>query len=114
MKSVCIIFLCAFFTPSMLHAQVSGTGASGQYCATYSDDASPEDCSFSTFEMCEQSISGIGGSCAPQSEAPAMPPPPLFHFFQTPVAPAAVPPPFANQPVPPPPTLLPDAPPNGN
>jgi hypothetical protein len=82
--------------PSMLHAQGLGTAAQGQFCATYDDDAAPEDCSFTTLEMCQESISGVGGYCASQSMAPGMPPPPLLKPFQYPSA-------FAPAPAPPPP-----------
>jgi hypothetical protein len=68
------------------------------FCATY-EDTYPEDCSFTSMEMCEQSVNGVGGQCRPQSEAPATPPPARFHLLPwanvTPVAPPA--------PVPPPP-----------
>ncbi len=67
------------FIPWLLVAQHGGAAAQNQFCATYNDNA-PEDCSFTTLEMCQQSVSGVGGSCAPQAAAPAMPPPPLFQF----------------------------------
>jgi hypothetical protein len=70
--------------------------ARGQYCATYNDDATPEDCSFTTMQVCQQSVNGVGGYCAPQSEAPVMPPAPLFEFRRDPYA-------FAPAPIPPPP-----------
>ena len=83
MKALRIIMLGGVFMPSMLHAQ--GTTQS-QFCATYNDDATPMNCSFTTIEMCEESVSGVGGYCAPQSLAPAMPPPPLLKPFQFPSA----------------------------
>jgi Protein of unknown function (DUF3551) len=94
MKAPRIMMLCGVLVPSMLHAQ--GTVAHGQFCATYNDDATPMNCSFTTIEMCEESVSGVGGYCAPQSLAPGMPPPPLFKPFQFPSA-------FAPTPVLPPP-----------
>ncbi len=109
-----IILLGGLLVPSMLHAQVPA--AQGQFCATYNDDDTPEDCSFETLEMCQESVSGIGGYCAPQSLAPAMPPPPLLkpYSFSSPYAfaPTVVPqPPIdpAAGPLP-----LPDTLPNGN
>jgi Protein of unknown function (DUF3551) len=99
MRALRIMLLGGLFMPSMLHAQSAsiGTGAAaqGQFCATYNDDATPMDCSFTTLQMCQQSVSGVGGYCAPQALAPAMPPPPLFRPFQDPsaFAPATVPPP---------------------
>jgi hypothetical protein len=91
--------------------------AQAQFCATYDDDATPEDCSFTTMQMCQQSVDGIGGYCAPQAEAPAVPPPPLFQFNRGPdaFAPAPMPPPpLADQTAPPAqaPMQLPDASPN--
>jgi hypothetical protein len=58
-------------TAPPLHAQ--------GYCAQFSDGTSP-DCSFTTRQMCEASVTGIGGVCLnnpyPQSVS-AAPPPPL-------------------------------------
>jgi hypothetical protein len=100
MRALAIIMLGGLFMPSMLHAQGTGTPAQGQFCATYNNDAAPMDCSFTTMEMCQESVSGVGGYCAPQALAPAMPPPPLFRPFQGPSA-------FAPANVPPPPPMMP-------
>lgn len=112
-----IIVLGSIFMLLILYWQTGEVEAQGQFCATYNDDSTPEDCSFLTLGMCEQSVSGVGGSCAPQSLAPPMPPPPLIQFRPDPYAfaPAPMPPaPTGNQPVLPPPRLLPDASPDGN
>lgn len=42
-------------TPSHAQGQYS-------YCAQFSDGTSP-DCGFSTLQMCEQSVTGVGGVC---------------------------------------------------
>jgi hypothetical protein len=96
MMALRIIVLGGLFLPSMLHAQGPGISAQGQFCATYNDDATPIDCSFTTLEMCQESVSGVGGYCAAESLAPGMPPPPLFRLFQSPSA-------FAPTPMAPPP-----------
>lgn len=91
-------------------AMASPAHAQGQhYCAMYPGNVAPEDCSFMSLEMCQQSINGLGGYCAVQTDAPPMPPAPLFRLFPEPAQPAAVPPPplsnAATSPV-----MLPDAP----
>jgi hypothetical protein len=100
MRTFQIIALGGLFIPPFLFAQYRDLAAQGQFCATYNDNA-PEDCSFSTMQMCEQSVSGAGGSCAPQASAPVMPPgPPAAPLFPLRPDPYA----FAPAPVPPPPT----------
>ena len=48
------------------------------YCAQFSDDSSP-DCGFTTLQMCEASVTGVGGLCLnnpyPQNSSTALPPP---------------------------------------
>lgn len=76
---------------TMLHAQGNGPGSTGYpYCAQFSDGSSL-DCGFSTLQMCEQSVTGVGGVCilnpaGPPSAGPpnqgaynlsAVPPPPI-------------------------------------
>jgi len=116
MRACEAVILTAVMVASLALLQAGEALAQAHFCATYNDE-SPEDCSFTSFAMCQQSVSGVGGSCAPQSEAPAIPPPPLFQgnpFSQRDpyaFAPAPMPPPPGmDQPAPPPPTLLPDAP----
>jgi hypothetical protein len=84
---------------ALVFAPAPSAFAQSRFCATYDDDATPEDCSFTSLQMCQQSVSGIGGYCAPQGIAPAMAPPPLFGppSFGPPYA-------FGPAPVPPPPT----------
>lgn len=76
---------------SPLHAQ-------GQYayCAQFSDGTSP-DCGFSTLQMCERSVTGIGGVCLLNPAGPPVQPataaqsPTSFNSVAVP------PPPFAQQ-----------------
>jgi Protein of unknown function (DUF3551) len=90
-------FVVALATASPLHAQ--------GYCAQYASDTSL-DCSFSTLQMCEASVTGVGGVCIdnpyPQTAAEAPPPPlPLppgqtkYQLFPatSPTLPASPPPP---------------------
>ncbi len=79
MRALQVIALGGLCIPLLVFAQYRGVAAQSQFCATY-DDNSPEDCSFTTMEMCQQSVSGVGGACAPQASAPVMPPPPLFQL----------------------------------
>jgi hypothetical protein len=92
-----IVVIAAFFMPSALHAQ--GGAPQGQFCANYYG-TQPEDCSFTTMQMCQASVSGVGGYCAPIALAPTMPPPlikrdpfALNSGSDPAFAPAAVPPP---------------------
>jgi Protein of unknown function (DUF3551) len=105
-----IVVLLALFLPASAYAQ--GAAPPTQFCATYNSDSQPEDCSFTSMAMCREAISGVGGWCAPQPLAPAMPAPPLFQFPGQSAPISVPPPPLANQPapVPPPPMTLPDAP----
>jgi hypothetical protein len=43
------------------------SGASGQYCANYSDGT--QNCGIPTLESCQQSVSGVGGECGPDNSA---------------------------------------------
>jgi hypothetical protein len=82
-----IIFLGQIVMSSPVHAQGSA------YCAQFSDGSSA-DCGFSSLQMCEQSVTGVGGVCImdpsgsgavpsanTQNQMPfnasAMPPPPF-------------------------------------
>ena len=112
-----LVLICAvLFLPSQpalaqLSQQGRGGTTSGQFCATYNSDSKPEDCSFTSMQMCQESVSGLGGWCAPQAGAPVTPPPPLLQFPAL-NGPARVPPPpVADQPAVEPPMTLPDAPP---
>ncbi len=108
------ILLCCLFMPAIAIAQCRTAAAQGHFCARYDDDATPEDCSFTSFEMCQQSISGLGGLCAPAMDSPAPPPAPLFQFpMPSTFSPAQVPPP-PDMSGTAPPTQLPDAQANGN
>jgi Protein of unknown function (DUF3551) len=102
MRALLIAALGGLCIPLLVLAQYGGVAAQGQFCATYNDN-SPEDCSFTTMEMCQQSVSGVGGACAPQASAPVMPPPPLFQFPQIRPDPYA----FTPAPVGPPPPMGP-------
>jgi hypothetical protein len=114
MKTALSIWIVAsavsFATPSVVLAQNDASALPDHFCAT--SEFAPEDCSFTSMAMCEQSVSGVGGSCAPQSASPAMPPRPMFQLFdRTPAAafpPTAVPPPPMTQQSPGP-LQLPDA-----
>ena len=105
MKALWIAIAAGTFAtplPLFTQAQAQGVAPQGNFCATY-DDNSPEDCSFASMAMCQQSVSGVGGSCAPQAAAPSMPPAPIFPSLLNPsppsaFAPAAVPPPPMDQP----------------
>jgi hypothetical protein len=68
--------------------------AQGQYayCAQFSDGTSP-DCGFATLQMCERSVTGIGGVCLLNPAGPPV----------QPVAAAPGPAPFNAMAVPPPP-----------
>jgi hypothetical protein len=86
------ILLGYLFTISPLHAQ------NYPYCAQYDDGS--EDCSFSSLSMCNQSVTGVGGTCGlnprvsgssaasagPPSFNPAyVPPPPIQQLASGPV-----------------------------
>jgi hypothetical protein len=108
------VFCCCSLALALATAHSRIALAQGHFCARYNDDATPEDCSFTSFQMCQQSVSGLGGICTTAADSPTPPPPPLFQF---PAPQSAFPP----APVPPPPDLsagpmqLPDAPQsNGN
>lgn len=103
-----VLLFHVLVAPALVHAQSSGAAGPSHYCATYNSDSQPEDCSFTSLQMCQQSINGLGGWCGPQSQAPVMPPPPLFKFpaqfdsgqaWGTPLAfpPASAPPPPIGQ-----------------
>lgn len=76
---------------SPLHAQ-------GQYayCAQFEDGTSP-DCGFSSLQMCERSVTGVGGVCNLNPSGPPVQPAPTAQN-QMPFNSSAVPPPpFAQQ-----------------
>jgi hypothetical protein len=104
-----IIFLGQIVMLSPVHAQGSA------YCAQFSDGSSA-DCGFSSLQMCEQSVTGVGGVCImdpsgsgavpsanTQNQMPfnasAMPPPP---FAQQSSGPLQLPGPSQLQAPPPP------------
>jgi hypothetical protein len=101
MMALLVILLTHLLMASSAHAQ----GVGGVYCAQYSDGSSP-DCGFSSLQMCEQSVTGVGGVCTQNPAGPsaalvggqepyASPPVPQLPFVQSSAFPAA--------PVPPPP-----------
>lgn len=45
------------------------------YCAQF-EDGSSRDCGFSTLQMCEASVTGVGGLCINNPAGPPPPPPP--------------------------------------
>ena len=45
------------------------------YCALF-EDGSSRDCGFSTLQMCEASVTGVGGLCINNPAGPPPPPPP--------------------------------------
>jgi hypothetical protein len=86
MRLYWIIAIGHLLMTSPLSAQGAG------YCAQFSDGSSA-DCGFSTLQMCEQSVTGVGGVCIDDPSGPA---PPAQN--QTPYNSSAVsPPPFAQQ-----------------
>jgi hypothetical protein len=85
---VAIVLACAGMTTA-LHAQQA------PYCAQFSDGTSPN-CSFSTLQQCNASISGVGGVCNLNPAAPYQAPPPAR--YQSQFNPAVPPPPGAFQP----------------
>ena len=94
-----VITLCCLLAAAIAFAQSRTAAAQGHFCARYDDDATPEDCSFTSFQMCQQAISGLGGICAPGADSPTPPPPPLFQLFPTQQSA------FPSAPVPPPPDM---------
>jgi hypothetical protein len=101
MMALLVILLTHLLMASSAHAQ----GVGGVYCAQYSDGSSP-DCGFSSLQMCEQSVTGVGGVCTQNPAGPSAalaggqgpyvsPPVPQLPFVQPSAFPAA--------PVPPPP-----------
>ena len=99
-----IIVLAHLVLVPSAHAQ----GVGGVYCAQYSDGTSP-DCGFSSLQMCEQSVTGVGGVCIQNPAGPRglpasgqvsydSPPVPRLPFVQSGAfPPAAVPPPPFDQ-----------------
>ncbi|MGB6662872.1 MAG: DUF3551 domain-containing protein [Xanthobacteraceae bacterium] len=94
MKARVLIFIgCLFTVPFYPRAPMAQYYP---YCAQFSDGTSL-DCGFSTLQMCEASVTGVGGLCL---NNPAGPPPQLASAsLQLPDAPQAQPP---QQPPPPP------------
>ena len=60
------------------------------YCAQF-EDGSSRDCGFSTLQMCEASVTGVGGLCINNPAGPPPPPPPQLASapLQLPDAPQA-------------------------
>jgi len=86
-----IVFVGHLLMTSPLYAQ-------GQYayCAQFNDGTSP-DCGFSSLQMCERSVTGVGGVCNPNPAGPPIQPAPTTQN-QMPFNSSAVPPaPFALQ-----------------
>jgi hypothetical protein len=81
------VLVLAGFGMTTLHAQ----GNPAPYCAQFSDGTSPN-CSFSTLQQCDASISGVGGVCNLNPAAPA-PPAQYQYQYRYPFNPRAVPPP---------------------
>jgi hypothetical protein len=69
------------------------------YCAQFADGSS-RDCSFSTLQMCEASVTGVGGLCLNNPAGPPPPPPPQLASapIQLPDAPQTQQPPQQLQP----------------
>ena len=63
------------------------------YCAQF-EDGSSRDCGFSTLQMCEASVTGVGGLCINNPAGPPPPPPPQLASgpLQLPDAPQPQPP----------------------
>jgi hypothetical protein len=81
---------------AMIPWPVGAQGSGRQYCAEFYD-GSPSSCGFSSLQMCEQSVTGVGGVCSPSSTPSSMPSSMLG------AAPAALPQTSYNPPMPPPP-----------
>jgi hypothetical protein len=69
-------FLIIFILPVLMPSPLDAQGTSGAYCAQFSDGSSP-DCGFATYQMCLQSVTGIGGVC---NINPAGPPRPRAQY----------------------------------
>jgi uncharacterized protein DUF3551 len=82
-----IVFVGLLLT-SPLHAQ-----GQSQYCAQFYD-GSPPNCGFSSLQMCERSVTGVGGICSLNPSQPATTPQNQMPFNSS----AVPPPPFAQQP----------------
>jgi hypothetical protein len=62
MTACSIILLAQLPVTGLLHAQTFGGSSQYPYCAQFSDGTSL-DCGFSSLQMCEQSVTGVGGVC---------------------------------------------------
>jgi hypothetical protein len=102
-----IIFLAQLPVTEPLEAQTFGSSAQYRYCAQFSDGTSP-DCGFSTLQMCEQSVTGVGGICILNPSGPRVAELQNQGAYNL----SAVPPPPAEPPSGP--LQLPDAPPPCN
>ena len=76
--TACTIILLAQL-PLTVPLRAQNFGSPYQYCAQFDDGTSP-DCSFSSLQMCEQSVTGVGGVCILNPSGPpynlsAVPPP---------------------------------------
>jgi hypothetical protein len=56
-----------FLLALVIGGALLSTPATAQYCANYSDGE--KTCGIATLQMCEQSISGVGGYCGPDQSA---------------------------------------------
>ena len=91
--TVCrFILIVLLLMPLPLHAQ-GGAGMQNSYCAQFSDGSSP-DCGFSSLQMCEQSVTGVGGVCIMNPSGPTSPLAPVPQMNMPGVS-LALPPPVA-------------------
>jgi len=67
MKILLTILLAVLLIIPELHAQQAGEAP--PYCAQYADGTSL-DCEFSSLQMCEQSVTGVGGVCIDNPSGP--------------------------------------------
>jgi hypothetical protein len=97
-----IVFAGHLLAATPLYAQGGFGATQNQYCAQFSDGSSL-DCGFSSLQMCEQSVTGVGGVCilnpsgpsrppvadaqdqAPSYQSSAMPPPPFAQQASAPL-----------------------------
>jgi hypothetical protein len=90
-----IIFAVHLLVATPLFAQGGFGAMQNQYCAQFSDGSSL-DCGFSTLQMCEQSVTGVGGVCILNPSGPSRPPMAAAQD-QTPYRSSVMPPPPFSQ-----------------
>jgi hypothetical protein len=73
-KTICISLVVAVPIATIILSPAKAQTQTGAWCALY--QGGNQDCSFSTFEQCRQSSSGLGGTCVQNSTTP--PPPNLL------------------------------------